>query len=130
MNQPNQRNIYETFEQLANAIDWNTIKSTIKQHQIPLKMMNELLFLLGSDIGQEYGYSIIKLIFEGKDLRDIAEFIYNDLCDQDIYHVSEFLGGYQNTSEIEYNIEGKKVENGAIFVLVMMQMEQRKLHIF
>ena len=116
MNSNSQKVIYETFEKLAQEYDWSIIKSTIKKHQIPLKLMNELLFLLGSEIGQEYGYSIIKLFFEGKDLRDVAEFIYNDLCDQDIYHVSEFLGGYQNTPEIEYNIEGKKVENGAIFV--------------
>ncbi|BFU23224.1 hypothetical protein KM1_197510 [Entamoeba histolytica HM-3:IMSS] len=116
MNSTESKKMFEVFEQLASVADWETIKNTIKSQQVPLNLFGEVMYLLGVDVGQAFGYSIMKLLFEGKDLRDIAEFIYNDLCDQDIFHVSEYLGGFQNTPEVECNIDGKPAENSAIYV--------------
>ncbi|ELP87528.1 hypothetical protein EIN_098550 [Entamoeba invadens IP1] len=108
--------IFETMESLASVADWEVVKQKIKEQNVPLNLFNEVIYMLGVDLGQAFGYSIIKILFEGKDLRDIAEFIYNDLCDQDVYHVSEYLGGLQNIPEVENDINGKPAENSAIFV--------------
>ncbi|KAL7719131.1 Uncharacterized protein QTN25_003507 [Entamoeba marina] len=106
----------QIFEQLASVADWDTIKNKIDSQKVPLSLLLEVLYLIGEDVSQAYGYSIMKLIFKGKDLKEVAEFIYNNLCDQDIFLVAEYLGGIQNIPEVERNIEGKPVEDSAIYV--------------
>ena len=101
---------------IRSQMEWSPVKQELERLKMPINLLKEVLFLFGTEWTQSYGYSIMKAVYKGKSTKEVAEYVYNTLCDQDLYKVASYFGGGQDVPEVENNIDGKPATDSVIFV--------------